>query len=200
MSPYRFDGFSLLLHRPGFRQKIKPFCLFILVLAILSAAGTESGLKAEGPRAGFQPLDSNGKMQISPQDRCPVCGMKVSKHAKFASAIQLKDQTTYYFCGTGCMIRTWMHPEIFVNHAKNELHLPVVQEYFTGQVIDARIVIWVAGSDVVGPMGPALVPVKDEAALQSFKGRHGGKTTFRLEEMNDEKWLQITGKHAVKKK
>ena len=74
-------------------------------------------------------------MQISPGDRCPVCAMMVRKHKKFASAIQLEDGATYYFCGTGCMIRTWLHPEVFLAKEKSQLKKPVVRAYFTGEAM-----------------------------------------------------------------
>ena len=73
----------------------------------------------------------------------------------------------------------------------------VTPEYFGGEYIDALSAIWVAGSDVVGPMGPALVPLRNEADEQTFEARHGGQVTFRLAELDDEKWKAITGKAAT---
>ena len=176
-------------------RKTLIFTIGCLVSAALIPLHAEEGVR---PTPGLKPLDESGRMQISPEDRCPVCGMKVDRHRKFSSAVQLGDRTTYYFCGTGCMIRTWMHPEIFLGVSKASLKLPVVREYFTGREVDAREVIWVAGSDIIGPMGPALVPVKDESSLKVFKQRHGGKTQFRLQEMDDARWFEITGKRAGK--
>ena len=150
-----------------------------------------------GATPGLKPLDKHGRMQISDQDRCPVCAMKVDAHKKFSSAIQLANGETFYFCGTGCMIRSWLHPEIFLNAYKSQLKKSVVQDYFTGKQVDGLAVHWVAGSDVVGPMGPALVPILDESQLEIFKKRHGGKAVFRLGEMTDEKWQQMTGKKAA---
>ena len=146
---------------------------------------------------GVRPLAEDGQLQLSPEDRCPVCGMKVIRRPQFASAIQLQDNTTYYFCGTGCMIRSWLHPEIFLDKPKAQLKRPVVHDYFSGRPIDARQVTFVSGSDVVGPMGPALVPVKDARSLEAFKKRHGGRTEFLLEDLNDAKWFEITGKKMV---
>ena len=150
-----------------------------------------------GPQPGLKPLDERGAMQISDQDRCPVCAMQVSKHKKFACAVQLMNGNTFYFCGSGCMIRSWMHPDIFLGAAKEELRRSVVQDYFTGEQVPGRSVHWVAGSDVIGPMGPALVPLKNEQDLAVFKKRHGAKAVFRLSEMTDEKWRQLTGKKAA---
>jgi nitrous oxide reductase accessory protein NosL len=187
-------------------NRLTPRPLFLITLCLTglltlflwgTVAARAAGLGG-GPEPGRKPLDENNRMQISDQDRCPVCGMKVAEHAKFSSAIQLTDETTYYFCGTGCMMRSWLHPEIFLATEKERLQTPVVRDYFTGEEVDGRDVFWVAGSDVIGPMGPALVPVKGEKALEAFKRRHGGKTVFRLDQMNDEKWYAITGRKAAK--
>ena len=168
----------------------------IALMIFLFCAGATSLLAFEGkgPRAGLIPLDESGRIQISPEDRCPVCGMKVIRYPKFACAIQLHDNTTYYFCSTGCMIRSWMHPEIYLGVRSNKLRRPVVKEYFTGRQIDARDILFVFGSDVIGPMGPALVPVMNENYLKVFKKRHGGKSEFSLNNLNDTKWFEMTGK------
>ena len=92
------------------------------------------------------------------------------------------------------MIQSWLHPEIYLGVDKAMLKLPVVKEYFSGRQLDARKMTFVYGSDVIGPMGPALVPVKGEKALKVFIRRHGGKGTFLLKDLNDEKWGKITGR------
>jgi len=169
--------------------------IFWLVVATANTIGASDG---QGPAAGIKPLDENGRMQISPEDRCPVCGMKVMRYPKFAAAIQLHDSATYYFCSTGCMVRSWMHPEIYLGTTAAQRKLPVVKEYFTGRQVDGRRVIFVFGSDVIGPMGPALVPVMDENYLKVFKKRHGAKSQFLLNDMNDAKWLKMTGRKMEK--
>jgi nitrous oxide reductase accessory protein NosL len=122
--------------------------------------------------------------------------MEVVRHGRFASGLQLRDGRTFYFCGTGCMIRSWLHPEVFLGASKAEIGRVVVKEYFGGEQIDAYGAIFVAGSDVVGPMGPALVPLKTEADRETFVSRHGGTSVFRLSEMDDSRWEAITGKRA----
>ncbi|MBW2523949.1 MAG: nitrous oxide reductase accessory protein NosL [Deltaproteobacteria bacterium] len=161
-----------------------------------TARTTRSASAAGKSPAKGKPLAADGTMQISPADRCPVCAMKVAEHPKFASAIQLDDDSTYYFCGTGCMLRSWLHPEVFLGADQGELKRAVVPEYFTGKHVDAATVTWVAGSDVVGPMGPAIVPLADDASADKFKERHGGKTTFKTAELDDAKWEKMTGKKA----
>jgi nitrous oxide reductase accessory protein NosL len=87
-----------------------------------------------------------------------------------------------------------MHPEIYLGTTKDMLERPIVREYFSGRQIDARDAILVYGSDVIGPMGPALVPVLNERHLEVFKKRHGGKTQVFLKDLNDDRWYEITGR------
>lgn len=178
----------------GAAQKWLVRKLTVLVLLVGVALPAWGG--QQGPIPGKHPLGENRQMPLSQSDRCPVCGMKVINYAKFAGAIELTDGTTFYFCSAGCLIRTWLHPEIFIARAKAQLKRAVIPEYFSGHILDARSVIWVAGSDVIGPMGPAIVPLRDEAALKIFIRRHGGRQTFRLDELNDERWHAISGKKA----
>jgi nitrous oxide reductase accessory protein NosL len=170
----------------------------LVVWLVLAAANANTASEGQGPAAGVKPLDENGRMQISAQDRCPVCGMKAIRYPKFAAAVQLRSSATFYFCSAGCMIRAWMHPEIYLGTPATELKRPVVKEYFSGRQVDGRSIIFVFGSDVVGPMGPALVPVMDENYLKVFKKRHGGKFQFLLNDMDDVRWLEMTGRKIEK--
>ncbi|UCD77175.1 MAG: nitrous oxide reductase accessory protein NosL [Desulfobacterales bacterium] len=189
------DGDKRGLLRSDFLKRF--FLVAGCIGSVLFGLAMLVGEAGSGPKPGLKPLDEHGRMQISDQDRCPVCAMRVNVHIKFSSAIQLVDGKTFYFCGTGCMIRSWMHPEIFLNASKAELQRSVVQDYFSGEQVDGLAVYWVAGSDVMGPMGPALVPIFDEGQVAVFKNRHGGKAVFRLNEMTDEKWQNLTGRKAL---
>jgi len=177
-------------------------CSTILCLAAMVALAffipSWAAGPGKGPTPGRKTLDPSGRMHIKATDRCPVCGMRVADYVKFSSAIQLADNTTHYFCSCGCMLRAWLYPDIFLAAVREDLKTPVVREYFTGDQLDGRTVFWVAGSDVVGPMGPALVPVMGEKALAAFKRRHGGRTVFLLEELDPDKWFAITGRKATK--
>jgi copper chaperone NosL len=184
----------LALRKDQNRSKILYGTLIFIAWCLFSAGAPLFAFDGKGAAKGFNPLDKNGQMRVSPGDRCPVCGMKVIRYPKFSSAIQLHSNATYYFCSTGCMIRSWMHPEIYLGYKTADLKQPIVKEYFTGRHTDARNVIFVFGSDVIGPMGPALVPVMNAHFLQTFKRRHGGKTEFLLLALDDARWLEITGK------
>jgi nitrous oxide reductase accessory protein NosL len=123
--------------------------------------------------------------------------MRPAKHAKFAAAIELTDGRTYYFCSNGCMIRAWLHPREFLAAAPAQRRRPVVQAFFSGRPVDARQATWVAGSEVMGPMGPAMVALETPEMAAAFRQRHGGKYTFKLDEMTDALWEQIKGRKAL---
>jgi copper chaperone NosL len=156
--------------------------------------GVSGPSKAGGPLPGRESLGPEGEMHIDAEDRCPVCAMLPIRYPRFAAAIELQEGRTYYFCSPGCMLNAWLHPDIFLEATAAQLKRPIVLEYLSGQPLDARLVFWVSGSDVVGPMGPALVPLKDQRHLDAFRQRHGAKQVFHLDELNDANWETLTGK------
>jgi len=135
-------------------------------------------------------LDERGQMRPSSEDRCPVCAMVPTEHAAFVSAIEVRDGRTFYFCGTGCMLRSWLHPEEHLGVGRDELARAIVKEYFAGAHLNATEVVFVVGSDIIGPMGPALVPVRPQE-VETFRQRHGGRDTFRIGELDDDRWRAI---------
>jgi nitrous oxide reductase accessory protein NosL len=73
----------------------------------------------------------------------------------------------------------------------------IVQEYLQGKPIEAATATWVQGSDVVGPMGPAFVPLATAEDLATFRQRHGGKHVFRLSDLDDARFEALTGRKPL---
>ena len=167
------------------------FFRFILAAALLIVS---TNAWAQNPRPGVHPLDARGQLHTSPDDRCPVCAMRPIKYPRFAAAIQLMNGTTFYFCSAGCMLKAWLQPVVFLDRRTEALERPVAQDYFSGEPVDARQVFWIAGSDVIGPMGPALVPLRESSHVEAFRRRHGAAQIFRLEALNSDNWETLTGK------
>jgi nitrous oxide reductase accessory protein NosL len=117
-----------------------------------------------------------------------------TRDKKMLSGIELDNGRTFYFCGTRCMLKAWLYPKVYLGVKDAKVRRAVVTEFFTGAYVDAKNVNWVMGSDVVGPMGPMIVPLLGDEALLTFKERHGGSITFRLGELNASKWEAMTGK------
>ena len=45
---------------------------------------------------------------------------------------------------------------------------------------------------MAGPMGPAIIVLGDPDQLATFKSRHGGKTVFTFDQVDDDLWKQIS--------
>jgi copper chaperone NosL len=140
----------------------------------------------------FSGAEERPWIQFGKDDRCPVCAMKVALYPKFVCTMEMVDGRKFSFCATGCMIRSWLHPEVYLGSVKSDIQHVWVQDYFTGQKMDGASAFWVTGSDVIGPMGPAFVPLKSESDVEAFKRRHGGQVGFHLPDLTDEKWKEIT--------
>jgi nitrous oxide reductase accessory protein NosL len=180
---------------------MKRTLLFFSLLCLTPLLGAGCQKEAAAPQEATavpakKALGADGQMHLDAEDHCPVCGMTVGPERKFASAMQLKDGTTYHFCGTGCMLKGWLHPEVFLGKDRAQVKRAVTPEYFEGAYIDAGAAWWVAGSDVRGPMGAVIVPLKSEDDVKTFQQRHGGGEVFRLKELDDARWKSITGKAA----
>ncbi len=172
----------------------------VVVLALAASCAKDDSAPAraigQGPVPAALGLDDDNRMHPGDADRCPVCAM-TTVDKKMVSAIELDDGRTYYFCGTGCMMKSSLHPEIYLGAGDAQVKRAVTTGYFTGAPLDAYTATWVAGSDVAGPMGPMIVPLSNPNSVTDFITRHGGKTTFVLKDLNDALWEEITGKKAI---
>ncbi len=165
-----------------------PGLVTVALILLSNAAQSADG----GPAPASKSISADGQMTLSESDRCPVCAMFPARRPKTAAAMTLKSGETYYFCGNGCLLRTWLRSSVYLNQPQAEIDRLVVRDYFSGRPIDGRTATWVAGSDVVGPMGPAIIVLADPAQLESFKKRHGGKSVFTLDQVDDALWKKIS--------
>jgi hypothetical protein len=107
--------------------------------------------------------------------RCAHCGMKIDPASPFVSELDGKKFDT-----PRCALSEWL--------AAKKSGTVSVQDYYDRARRPASEVRFVAGSDVVGPMGAELVPV-DAARVAKFEKDHGGTRALALADI-DEKALQ----------
>lgn len=159
---------------------------------ILIAGGAWAG--EGGPVPALKSPAADGRMALGTSDRCPVCAMFPARRPDAAAAMTLKSGDTFYFCGNGCLLRTWLRPTVYLGKERDVIDRLIVLDYFSGRPIDGRTATWVAGSDVIGPMGPAIVALQNTDQLAVFKNRHGAKTVFTLDQLDDALWQQLSGR------
>jgi len=174
------------------RSPLKWWILVCLVNAVSILTSTGMAEIKGSPATARQSLAPDGQMRISTSDRCPVCAMYPARRPDAAAAITLTSGTTFYFCSNGCLLRTWLRPEAYLGKSRDQIDRIVVRDYFSGKPIDGRKATWVAGSDVVGPMGPAIITLGNPNQLETFTNRHGGTTVFTFDDLNDDLWKRIS--------
>jgi nitrous oxide reductase accessory protein NosL len=107
-----------------------------------------------------------------------------------AAGLRLKGGRTYYFCSNRCLLSTWRYPHIHLGKEAVIAQM-VVRDYFSGQPLDGGTAWWIAGSDVIGPMGPALVTLQSSRDIETFQRRHGGAHLFKLDQIDATLWQKI---------
>jgi hypothetical protein len=167
------------------------FLLWLLPASAQEPSAKDPAAIGKGPLAAQKPLDRNGQLRVSEPDRCPVCAMFPAKRPQTATALVLADGRTFYFCGNGCLLRAWHGAPVYLNVPQESIQRMVTRDYFSAEPLDAQKAWWVAGSDVVGPMGPAIVALPDEQAVARFKQDHGGSTVFQLAQITPQLWARI---------
>jgi copper chaperone NosL len=114
----------------------------------------------------------------SPQARCKRCGMKIDPTSAWRAEIVSADGSRVSFDAPRCALSAWTLNR--PNGATLE-----VQEYYDRVARRAETVQFAIGSDVLGPMGPDLVPV-DPARIEKFAKDHTATRVLRLSEITPE--------------
>jgi copper chaperone NosL len=124
---------------------------------------------------------------VRQSDKCPVCGMFVAPYKNWLSQIIFTDGTYAVFDGPKDMFRYYLAIKKF-NPAKTiaDISNVYVTEYYSTELMEARKLFFVLGSDVNGPMGAELVPLASEAAAKEFMKDHKGSKILKFSEISAE--------------
>ena len=116
-------------------------------------------------------------------DRCAVCGMLVAPFPQWTAVLELNDGRLFYFDGPKDMFVAFFDLPAYIPGVSPEQVAGVyVTEYYSTRLLPANEVIFVAGSDVLGPMGQELIPVAGTEAAETFRRDHKGQKLLRLED------------------
>lgn len=118
-------------------------------------------------------------------ERCPVCGMFVAPYPDWIASMQFRDGSWLFFDGAKDLLRYYFS---LPNKNDPRSHADIVQlyvtDYYSTRPVAASEVYYVLGSDVNGPMGAELIPVKGKAAAESFLVDHHGKKILSFSELS----------------
>jgi nitrous oxide reductase accessory protein NosL len=124
---------------------------------------------------------------VHEDEKCPVCGMFVSKYPKWATKLYFGEKS-YSFDGVKDLIKFYFNPlkwGKFSNAPKEKVTKFEVTDYYTQNAIDGFKAFYVIRSDVYGPMGHEFIPFINEADAKAFISDHNGKKILRFEEIEE---------------
>ncbi|HUN64906.1 MAG TPA: nitrous oxide reductase accessory protein NosL [Bacteroidota bacterium] len=159
--------------RPSIRAIAIVIC--ILVQHPASSAQTTCGPKEPGTR-----------------DKCPVCGMFVQKYPRWWSEILFADGTCRFFDGPKDMFKFYLRPGKYGGSNKKKICKIYVRDYYSLNWLDAQDPFYVIESDIDGPMGRELVPLKSAEDAQEFKDDHHGTRVLRFNDVDWELVLRLS--------
>ncbi|CAN5924387.1 nitrous oxide reductase accessory protein NosL [soil metagenome] len=110
--------------------------------------------------------------------RCKNCGMKIDPSSPWRAELLAADGAVTTFDTPRCALQSW-------RSGKTPAKSLRVQDYYDRQSRDGSELRFVIGGDVVGPMGPDLVPV-DPARVSKFIQDHAADRALRLDEITPE--------------
>lgn len=120
--------------------------------------------------------------------RCLKCGMLVDDHPRWVAGATTPSGNEERFCCPRCLFAWHLSPRGAGSH---DLW---VTEYYSQQRKPVGEVHFVMGSDVVGPMGKALVPIAGREAAEQFRQDHHGSRLLTATELTPELLREIAGK------
>ena len=97
--------------------------------------------------------------------RCATCGMKVDPASAWVSYVTIGEKEEA-FDTPSCAISAWKKAGARGRDAR-------FREYYSQELKPAKELRFVRGSNVIGPMGPDLVPVGAETASRFARDHNG---------------------------
>jgi hypothetical protein len=119
-----------------------------------------------------------GASACKKETRCKNCGMRIDPTSPWRADLVAADGAVTTFDTPRCALQSW-------RSGKTPAKAVRVQDYYDRKERDGNDVRFVIGGDVVGPMGPDLVPV-DAARVSKFIHDHAADRALRLDEVTPE--------------
>jgi nitrous oxide reductase accessory protein NosL len=104
--------------------------------------------------------------------------MFVLPHPTWVAGLRFPDGRIEYFDGPKDLFRRLASPE-----GRARPGQAFVTDYYTTEAIPAATAWFVAGSDVLGPMGRELIPFSTEEQARGFARDHRGEAVLSFREV-----------------
>ncbi len=114
-----------------------------------------------------------------------VYQLPLKKFQKFISEAKLKDGRVVQFISVKSMLQVYFHQKYFIDHKliKTNISDMYVQDYLTGDIVNAKKAVYVFGSNLPGPHGDDLIPLKNRDMAELFKIKYGGTKVIKFSKL-----------------
>ena len=136
-------------------------------------------------------LQAKPVTDIKQDEKCRVCGMFVAKYQPWIAQIQYSEDDVAMFDGVKDMMAFYFEPEKFGGKQGQKAIAIYVKDYYTQEWLNGKEAVYVAGSDIMGPMGHELIPFGSTSAAENFMTDHKGKKMFHFNEITLEQVTAI---------
>ena len=98
--------------------------------------------------------------------------------------IVYEDGTNDGFCAVKCLMAYYFEPSKYTEADKPlNINALYAKEYYSQKWHDMKTMVFVPGSDVMGPMGKDLVPFSNKEHAQAFMNDHNGSKILTFDEI-----------------
>jgi copper chaperone NosL len=147
-------------------------CLVIAILLMLACGSIPCSAEATFPA-------------YTTKDKCPVCGMFVSKYPEWVASITFKNKQTSFFDGAKDLFIFLQNPQKYSPKTRDmEISSIMFKDYYSLKPVNAKKALFVIGSNVYGPMGKELIPFERMEDAKEFMKDHKGTKILRFGEIN----------------
>lgn len=111
-----------------------------------------------------------------------VYQLPLKKFQKFICEAKLNDGRVVQFVSVKSMLQVYYHQKYFIDHKliKTNIQSMYVQDFLTGDVVNAKDAVYVFGSNQTGPHGDDLIPLKNMDMAKLFKIKSGGTKILKF--------------------
>jgi copper chaperone NosL len=128
-----------------------------------------------------------GPPKAAPRDKCPVCGMFITKYPDWTCVVLFRDGSRAFFDGPKDMFKYILDLKRYnPSKKKEDIENIWVNDYYGLSPIKAKEAWYVLGSDIFGPMGHELIPLEKEPAAKEFLKDHKGKRILKFSDVSME--------------
>ena len=115
-----------------------------------------------------------------------VYQLPLKQHQKWLAEVEFTNHQKMQFVSVKSMMQVYQHQDYFLK--RNLIPAPIkqiyVQDFMTGERIEAEKAVYLFGSRIVGPHGDDLIPFASQERAELFKLKHGGTKILPFERLS----------------